>query len=126
MMLPAWLTVDRGPDDQPDLIVFDSIYYQFYENSQTSLKRYSSSQQADGGFVILKYKGADVLFDSAISASTGYFINTEYLKLAVHKDADLEVMEETRPVNQDGVVTPLLWMGNLICSNRKQQAVLKA
>jgi hypothetical protein len=126
MMLPLWLELDRGPDDQPDLIVMDSIYYQYYENSQVSLKRYASSQAADGGFVTLKYKGADVLFDSAINASTAYFINTEYLKLVAHKDADLEVMEETRPVNQDGVVTPLLWMGNIICSNRAQQGVMKA
>ncbi len=126
MMLPLWLELDRGPDDQPDLIVMDSIYYQYFENSQTSLKRYASSQSADAGFVTLKYKGADVLFDSAIPASTGYMINTEYLHLVVHKDANLEVMEETRPVNQDGVVTPILWMGNLVCSNRAQQGVFKA
>lgn len=126
MMLPLWLALDRGPDDQPDLIVMDNIYYQYFENSQVSLKRYASSQSADAGFVTLKYKGADVIYDSAISASTAYFINSEYLSLVVHPDADLEVMEDARPVNQDGVVTPLLWMGNLVCSNRKQNGVMKA
>ena len=126
MMLPLWLELDRGPDDQPDFIVMANDYYTFYEKSQTSIKRYASSESASGGFVTLKYKGADVLYDSAIPDSTAYFINSEYLHLVVHKDADLEVMEETRPVNQDGVVTPLLWMGNMVCSNRKQQGVLKA
>lgn len=126
MMLPLWLELDRGPDDQPDLIVMDNIYYQFFENSQVSLKRYASSGSADAGFVTLKYKGADVLFDSAIPASTAYFLNTEYLKLVVHEDANMTPMEETRPVNQDGVVTPILWMGNLTCSNRAQQGVMKA
>jgi hypothetical protein len=29
-----------------------------------------------------------------------------------------------RPVNQDGAVVQILWMGNLVCSNRKQQAVI--
>lgn len=128
LMLPTWLTVDRGPDDQPDLIVADNTYYGYFEGSQTSLKRYSDQTKADGGFVTLKYKNADVLFDgnSGIPANHMYFINTNYLQLVVHQDADLEVMEDIRPVNQDGSVTPILWMGNLTCSNRKLQAVIKA
>lgn len=128
LMLPTWLTVDRGPDDQPDLIVADNTYYGYYEGSQTSLKRYAGSSSANGGFVTLKYKTADVLYDgnSGIPSEHMYFINTNYLELVVHRDADLEVMEDMRPVNQDGSVTPILWMGNLCCSNRKQQAVIKA
>ena len=128
MMLPLWLGLDRGPDDQPDLIVMDNTYYQYFETSQVSIKRYSSSTSADGGFSTLKYKGADVLFDgnSGIPATHGYFINTEYLGLCVHKDADLTVMEEQRPINQDGVVIPILWMGNMTCSNRNQQGLMLA
>lgn len=125
-MLPLWLDLDRGPDDQPDLIVMDNNYYQFFEASQVSIKRYMDSSKADGGMASLKYKGADVMFDgnSGIPANRAYFINTEYLSLCVHKDADLEIMEEQRPINQDGTVTPILWMGNLVCSNRNQQGVI--
>ena len=125
MMLPLWLNLDRGPDDQPDLIVMDNTYYQYFETSQVSIKRYTSSSSANGGFSTLKYKGADVLFDgnSGIPDTHGYFINTEYLGLCVHRDADMEIVEEQRPINQDGVVIPILWMGNLTCSNRNQQGV---
>jgi len=128
LMLPAWLATDRGPDDQVDLIVADNNYYSFFESSQVSLKRYNDRSSADAGFVTLKYKNADVLFDgnSGIPANHMYFINTNYLELVVHQDADLEMVEELRPVNQDGVVMPILWMGNLVCSNRFQQAVIKA
>ena len=128
LMLPLWLSLDRGPDDQPDLIVADNTYYSYFESSQTSLKRYSGAQSADGGFVTLKYKNADVLFDgnSGIPANHMYFLNTNYLQLVVHQDADMEIMDEMRPVNQDGSVTPILWMGNLTCSNRKQQGVVIA
>ena len=128
MMLPTWLTVDRGPDDQPDLIVADNTYYGYFETSQVSLKRYSSSESATAGFSTLKYKSADVLFDgnSGIPTNHMYFINTNYLELVVHQDADLEIMDEMRPINQDGAVIPILWMGNLVCSNRKLQAVIKA
>jgi len=128
MMLPLWLNLDRGPDDQPDLIVMDNTYYQYFETSQVSIKRYTSSASANGGFSTLKYKGADVLFDgnSGIPDTHGYFINTEYLGLCVHRDADMEIVEEQRPINQDGVVIPILWMGNLTCSNRNQQGLILA
>ena len=126
MMLPLWLALDRGPDDCPDLIVMDNIYYQYFEGSQVSLKRYNDKMSANAGFAALKYKNADVLYDAQIPASHAYFINTEYLKLVVHKDADMEIVDEQRPVNQDGVVIPILWMGNLTLSNRKLQGVMKA
>lgn len=128
LMLPMWLKLDRGPDDQPDLIVGDSTYYGYFESSQVSLKRYMNRETADAGFVTLKYKNADVLFDgssSGIPTTRMYFCNTQYLKLVVHRDVDLEVMDDVRPVNQDGSVTPILWMGNLVCSNRKQQGVIQ-
>ena len=127
-MLPCWLALDRGPDDQPDLIVADTTYYSYFEASQVSMKRYNDSSSADAGFVTLKYKNADVLFDgnSGIPSAHMYFINTNYLELVVHADADLAIMDEMRPVNQDGAVVPILWMGNLVCSNRAQQGVVKA
>lgn len=126
MMLPLWLTVDRGPGDQPDLIVMDNTYYKYFESSQVSIKRYMDASKADGGLVSLKYKNADVIFDgnSGIPSSHAYFLNTNYFELVVHQDADLEIMEEARPINQDGVVIPILWMGNLSLSNRKLQGVI--
>lgn len=126
MMLPLWLNLDRGPDDQPDLIVMDNVYYKYFEASQTSIKRYMDSSNANAGLVSLKYKNADVYFDgnSGIPASHAYFLNTNYIELVVHRDADLEVVDSQRPINQDGDVIPVLWMGNLTLSNRKMQGVI--
>ena len=127
LMLPLWLALTRG-DDQPDLIVMDNNYFTFFEQSQTSIKRYTDSTKADAGFVALKYKGADVIFDggSGIPTNHAYFLNTDYLELVVHKDADMTVMDEMKPYNQDAAVVPVLWMGNLVCSNRSLQGVQKA
>lgn len=130
LMLPLWLATVRG-DDQPDLIVADNTYFTFYEQSQTSLKRYTndggSAGKAAGGFVSLKYKTADVIFDggSGIANNRMYFLNTDYLDLVVHKDADMTIMDEMKPYNQDAAVVPILWMGNMVCSNRSLQAVLR-
>lgn len=129
LMLPMWLSIDRGPDDQPDLIVMHTTWYSYFEASQVSLKRYNDTQSGEAGFTGLRYKNATVLYDptaTGIPNPSAYFINSNYLKLAVHRDADLETMEKKEPVNQDGEVVPILWMGNLTCSNRKLQGVIKA
>jgi hypothetical protein len=127
LMLPLWLALVRG-DDKPDLIVADNNYFTFYEASQVAIKRYTSSDAANGGFPSLKYKSADVIFDggSGIPTNCMYFMNTDYIELVVHKDADMEMPEDLRPYNQDAVVMPVLWMGNLVASNRALQGVLKA
>jgi hypothetical protein len=131
LMLPLWLALTRG-DDKPDLIVSDNNYFSFYEQSQTSIKRYTSdggkAGSAAGGFTSLKYKTADVIFDggSGIPANHMYFMNSDYLEGVVHPDADMTIMDEMSPYNQDAVVIPILWMGNLTCSNRSLQGVLKA
>lgn len=126
LMLPLWLELVRG-GDKPDLIVSSNEYYSFYEESLTDLKRYTSTESATGGFISLKYKSADVIFDgnSGIPDTRMYFINTDYLELVAHTDANLTVNDEMRPYNQDAVVIPILWMGNLTVSNRSLQGVLK-
>lgn len=128
-MLPLWLSLDRGQGDCPDLILMDTVYYTYFEKSQTSLKRYASASDAQAGLVSLKYKTADVMFDTSgygIPASHAYFINSNYIKLVVHQDADMDEMPKKEPVNQDGEVIPILWMGNLTISNRKLQGVIIA
>jgi hypothetical protein len=130
LMLTMYIKQTRG-EDQPDIIVFSDDLFTYFEQSQTSLKRYSSdtgSERGDAGFVSLKYKKADVFFDSSggIPAVTGYSLNTDYLELVVHRDANMTVMDELKSVNQDAVVIPVLWMGNLVCSNRFLQATLHA
>tara|TARA_R110002124_G_scaffold108994_2_gene261738 strand:+ start:858 stop:1829 length:972 start_codon:yes stop_codon:yes gene_type:complete len=126
-MLQLWLELSRG-SDKTDLIVMSNDYFTFFEGSQTSLKRYASEDKAQAGFVSLKYKTADVIFDggSGIPAATGYFLNTDYLELVAHRDAQMSEVPEMRAINQDAVVIPIIWMGNLVCSNRSLQGIIKA
>jgi hypothetical protein len=131
LMRQLRMALTRG-DDQPDLWVSDNNYFDFYEASQTSLKRYTNdgggAGSASGGFISLKFGTADVIFDggSGIPVNHMYALNTDYLGGVVHPDANLSVMDEMRPYNQDAAVIPILWMGNLTCSNRSLQGVFKA
>lgn len=128
LMLPLYLRLTRGAD-HPDIIVYSEDYYTFFEQSQTSLKRYAPEDDGQAGMVAMKYKQADVFHDSSASgipSAHGYFINTDYLEVVVHQDADMEIMPELRSINQDAVVIPIIWQGNVAVSNRKQQGVQKA
>lgn len=131
-MRQLYIELTRGAD-MPDLCVLSNDYFDFFEASQVSNKRYTSDtnlsqDRANAGFVSLKYKGADVFHDggSGISSAHGYMLNTDYLEMVCHSDADMDQVEEQRAINQDAVVIPILWMGNLACSNRSLQGVLKA
>lgn len=128
LMLSLYLRLTRG-SDVPDLILMDETYYTFYEQSQTSLKRYAPSDEGQGGMVSMKYKTSDVVFDTAASSipsAHGYFINTDYIEMVAHTDANMEIMPELRAVNQDAIVIPILFQGNMTVSNRSLQGLMKA
>ena len=126
-MNALYLNCVRGTD-KPDLIVSSHDFYAAYWESLQDLQRFASADKAEAGFQSLKFASADVIFDSNSNFSTTaekmYFLNTDYLELVVHTDANWTQMDNKMSVNQDAVVIPLLWMGNLVCSNRSLQGVL--
>lgn len=126
-MNSLWVQTTNGMDNT-DLVVLSHDLYSLYEASQQQLQRYMDADMANSGFKSYKYKTADVIFDEntnfTSTAERGYFLNTDYLYLAQHKDAQWTADDEKRPVNQDAVVIPFYWMGFLACSNRSRQGIL--
>ena len=126
-MQTLWLRLVRGAD-KPDLIVSSHDFFGFYWDGLTDNQRYASSDEATLGFQSLKFVTADVIFDNNSNFSTTaekmYFLNTEYLELVEHRDARWSQLDEKMSVNQDAVVIPLIWMGQMVCSNRSLQGVL--
>jgi len=127
LMLPLWLQLSRGTD-MPDTIVSSNDYFTFYESSLVANQRYMDADEATGGFLTLRYKSAKVIFDggSGIPTASMYFLNTDFLKLVVHSAANWTRVDDKSSVNQDAVVMPLIWQGNLVCRNRALQGIVKA
>jgi hypothetical protein len=127
LMLPLWLKTTRGMDT-PNLIVMSDDYFTFFEQSQTSLKRYAGDENGQAGMISLKYKTADVFFDSSggIPSSHAYFLNTNYMNMVVHQDANITMLDDVDSINQDAIVKSIIWMGNITVSNRSLQGVMKA
>lgn len=126
-MNALWLSLVRGAD-KPDIIVMTHDFYALYELGEQQLQRYADADMAKAGFNTLKYKSADVWFDDNTNFSTtgekAYFINTDFLYLVQHKEAQWTMDEAKRPTNQDAVIVPMYWMGNLVLTNRAQQGIL--
>jgi hypothetical protein len=122
-----WLPLNRGAD-KPDLIVSSHDLYSVFEAGIEDRARYTDKDSAGEGFTSLKYKSADVIFDDNTNFTTTaekmYFLNTDYLRLVQHKEAQWTPDEEKRPTNQDAIVVPIYWMGNLVCTQRSLQGVL--
>lgn len=131
LMNPLWLELTRG-GDKPDLIVSSNDYFNFYWDGLQANQRYTEAGEATSGFNSLKYVSADVIHDggtahgSGIPAAHMYFLNTDYIHFVAHPDANMTASEENSSVNQDAVVIPILFQGNMTCSNRSLQGVLKA
>jgi hypothetical protein len=122
-----WLQTTRGTD-RPDLIVMSHDFFSLYEVGEQDKQRYADSDLAKAGFTTLKYKSADVIFDDNTNfATTGeraYFLNTDYLYLVQHREAAWTPDAEKKPTNQDAVVVPIYWMGNMVTTNRSLQGIL--
>jgi hypothetical protein len=93
------------------------------------LQRYTDTSEAGAGIDSVKFQNADVVHDLEATNFTstgeiGYFLNTDYLELVVHRDANWTTLDEKMSINQDAVVIPLIWQGQLVTSNRSLQGRL--
>lgn len=116
--------------ESPDLLVADTNYYTFYEESLQDIQRITSDTMANSGFQSLKYKTADVVngggFGGGCPTNHMYFLNTEYLKWRPHTDRNMVPLENADrfAVNQDAMVKLIGFAGNLTTSNASLQGVL--
>lgn len=124
-MNTMWLSTIRGTD-KPDFIAADAVMYTHFEESLQQYQRFSSASEAEQGFESLKYKTADVFYDDQCPASHMYFVNTDYMYLRPHSSRQFVPLDERNSINQDAMVIPVVWAGNMTCSNRSLQGVIIA
>jgi len=122
-MNTIYLSLVRGADS-PDLVMAGTNAYTAFLGSLQAIQRITSDDMARSEFTSLQYLNSDVVFDSAANTNRMYFLNTDYLRLEVAASRDFVPGEAKMSVNQDAMVTPMFWSGNLTCSNRALQGVI--
>jgi hypothetical protein len=110
----------------PTIIFSPQANYNFYwalNAGTTSLQRFPSEpagqdvQLAAAGFSNLLFNGTPWLVDSHCQTSHVYMLNEDYISLGVHPRADFYLQDFQQPVNQDAMVSLLLWGGQLLMTN---------
>jgi hypothetical protein len=125
-MNTTWINTIRGAD-KPDIITADSIYYVYYWESLTPNQRFTDDKGAGAGFTNLVFQGnVPVIYDDQCPASHMYFLNTDYLFVRPAKGREFKPLGEKSSVNQDALVMPVVWAGNMTVSNRARQGVICA
>jgi hypothetical protein len=124
-MNTMWINTIRG-SDKADIIPAGSTYWLHYLSSLQTNQRFSDSETGEAGFTNLMFMSAPVVYDDQCSATRMYFLNTDYLFLRPAKGREFVPLGEKSSVNQDALVMPVVWGGNMTVSNRSLQGVICA
>lgn len=126
-MNTTWMSQTIGADE-PDLLVMSHDFYAIFEAGLQDLQRYAQADTGALGFNALRYKSAPVVFDTntnfGTTAEKCMLLNTKYLYLVQHSDAKWSAEEARTPTNQDAIIVPMFWMGNLCTDNRRMLGVV--
>jgi len=124
-MHDMWLECTRGPD-KTDFIVGDQAMFNTFWTSLTDIQRITQADEGTSGFRSIKFVTADVFYDgdSGIPANHLYFLNTDYIYLRPHSRRNMVPLDKKTSLNQDAMVVPIVWAGNLTCSNRDLQGLV--
>jgi len=123
----------RGTD-RIKLLYMGQTHYQLLDTALQALQRVTSDQAktVKAGFETLIYKGIPAFMgggvnfggETQVQSDLTYGLNTKFLKMRVHKDANFEPLPEVHSINQDAKVKLMIWMGNMTCSAPGLQFVM--
>ncbi|MGI9345505.1 MAG: phage major capsid protein [Gammaproteobacteria bacterium] len=123
-MNTLWLRTIRGAD-RTTTITADTNYFKFYWSSLQSNQRFTSERRAAAGFMNLMFMSAPVFYDDQCPTNRMYFLNTDYLFLRPARGREFIPLGDKASINQDAMVMPVVWAGNMTCSNRSLQGVMQ-
>lgn len=112
------------------LIVTDQTLYEKYHSLLTATYTMNlpvskeGSRLGDGGFSGVEFEGIPVRYDEQCTAAAMFFLNTENLKIGVHKDANFKVIKKAEPTDQHLYVSHIVWAGNTIVDRRSSLSKL--
>jgi hypothetical protein len=118
--------------ETPDIILCTQDAFEAYEDQNAGKLRLQDTRLLQVGFDNFRFKGAVMVWEPLLSNSTYrsvtdvcYFLNLDYLRLALHRQRNFVMTKFMRPHNQDARVAQILVAGNMTLSNSRFQGALK-
>lgn len=135
-----------GVGGQVDLIVMDQVTRRILNSAYYNTYRRLLEKDNDYPFDNLLFRGAHVVCDQDVpnvngsaagggagsytdtSIATGqgsiYGINSKFFKVKYDEECNFILSPLQKPVNQDGKVGHVMWMGNSVTTNRRKHFVI--
>lgn len=107
-----------------DFILTTPTVHGFYEGSLVPQIRYTNTDTGNNSFGALKFKTADVVFDTACNSGVMYFLDMNHLELIVNANNDFRMTEWVKPANQTAKVAQMVVALELTTNNRRRQGKL--
>jgi hypothetical protein len=111
-------------DEHPTIFIFQQTDYEGYESTLTTNERFTSKEVGDGGFQVLKFKGAKVTFDEDCTTATGYVLNDR--NLFFRYLAWMKTFPGVDPANQLIEVVKIMTDGQATINNPRRLGVITA
>tara|TARA_R110000744_G_scaffold271950_1_gene384956 strand:- start:7029 stop:7961 length:933 start_codon:yes stop_codon:yes gene_type:complete len=113
-----------GANSSPDFIITTQAIHESMEALLFPQVRYAPNPSggADAGIEKLAFKGAMVEWDDYCTSGTVYVLNSNHMMMFVHGDANFAMADGgfQKPINQDALVTQILFQGNMATNNRRK------
>lgn len=110
--------ITRG--GKTDFILTTPTVHGFYEGSLIPQIRYTNSSEGNSSFGSLRFKTADVAFDTACTSGVMYFLDSNHIELLVNANNDFKMTEWVKPVNQTSKTAQLVVALELTTNNRRR------
>ena len=109
------------------MIVTDQTTHEALEALIAPRVRYTAGGEAELNTNKVKFNNAEVIWDPFCPAGTMYVLNTAHIMMFVHANANLVQSEEgfQKPIDQDGLVSQIFFMGNVAVNNRRKIGSLR-
>ena len=114
---PDWITTTQTVHESFEALMFPFLQYQGAATQDNSV---------NAGLSNLRYKNASVTWDADETSGYMHILNGQHTWLVVHPDRRLAMAEGgfQKPVNQDALITQVLFKGNLVTNADKKLGVL--
>lgn len=125
----------RGPGGPSNLIFVDDTTRSLINSAYFG--QYHRNMESDSNYPFdnLKFHGARIVTDEAMpdvenglnnaeTKGTAYFINTQFMKVKYDPQTNFILTDLQKPVNQDGKIGHVMWMGNVCMMNRRKHGVI--
>jgi len=120
-----------GMVDTPTAALTTRTVFEGYESLLIANERYTvddKNNDGQGAFANakLKFKGADIFYDEALTTDHLYFYNPKFLKLIYLKGAWMKMKDRIEPANQLTSVQRLFTVANLGTNNSRRCGIVSS